>query len=159
MPHDTIIVLDYGSQTAQLIARRVREAGVYSEIFPWDTPEERIMALNPKGFILSGSHFSVYELDAPTLRRYVLDSGLPMFRALRDLWDHNPQGQPLLALSCAIARDPSLRTTAEVILDAPAGSTVTSEMLARAVEQQNPGRLMTSTLAKIGRNTPDIGPT
>ncbi|MBN1310520.1 MAG: glutamine-hydrolyzing GMP synthase [Anaerolineae bacterium] len=78
MTHDTIIVLDYGSQTAQLIARRVREAGVYSEIFPWDTPKEQLLALEPKGFILSGSPFSVYEPGAPTLRRHVLDSGLPV---------------------------------------------------------------------------------
>jgi GMP synthase (glutamine-hydrolysing) len=76
--HDTIIILDYGSQTAQLIARRVREAGVYSEIFPWDTPKEELLALKPKGFILSGSPFSVYETDAPTLRRHVLDTGLPV---------------------------------------------------------------------------------
>jgi GMP synthase (glutamine-hydrolysing) len=75
---DTIIVLDYGSQTAQLIARRVREAGVYSELFPWDAPAERVMALEPRGIILSGSHFSVYEPGAPTLPRYVLDAGLPV---------------------------------------------------------------------------------
>ncbi|MBN1429660.1 MAG: glutamine-hydrolyzing GMP synthase [Anaerolineae bacterium] len=78
MPHDTIVVLDYGSQTAQLIARRVREVGVYSELFPWDVPTERIMALEPKGIILSGSHHSVYEPGAPTLPHYVLDSGLPV---------------------------------------------------------------------------------
>jgi hypothetical protein len=84
---------------------------------------------------------------------YGLDPNMPIFRALRDLWDQDPQGRPLLALSCAMARDPSLRATAKAVLDAPAGSTVTSEMLAKAVEEHNPGRLMASTLAKIGRNT------
>jgi hypothetical protein len=84
---------------------------------------------------------------------YGLDPSMPMFRALRDLWDQDGQGQPLLALSCAIARDPSLRATTKVILDAPAGSIVTSEMLAKAIEEHNSGRLMASTLAKIGRNT------
>ena len=78
MPHDTIVVLDYGSQTAQLIARRVREIGVYSELFPWDTPAERILALQPKGLILSGGPASVYDPGAPTLPPYVLDSGLPV---------------------------------------------------------------------------------
>jgi GMP synthase (glutamine-hydrolysing) len=76
--HDTIVVLDYGSQTAQLIARRVRAAGVYSELFPWDAPAGQVMARSPKGFILSGGPNSVYEPGAPTLPDYVLDSGLPV---------------------------------------------------------------------------------
>ena len=78
MTHDTIIVLDYGSQYTQLIARRVREANVYCEMFSWRTPAERIMKLNPKGFILSGGPNSVYDADAPTLPRYVLESGVPI---------------------------------------------------------------------------------
>ena len=75
---DSIAVLDFGSQYTQLIARRVREAHVYCELFPWDAPEEKTMALKPKGFILSGSPFSVYDDGAPTLSRYVLGSGLPV---------------------------------------------------------------------------------
>ena len=75
---DTIIVLDYGSQYAQLIARRVRELQVYCELFHWNTPPEEILALNPKGYILSGGPASVYEEGAPTLPDYVLDSGLPV---------------------------------------------------------------------------------
>ncbi|MEJ2150823.1 MAG: glutamine-hydrolyzing GMP synthase, partial [Chloroflexota bacterium] len=78
MPHDTIVVLDYGSQTSQLIARRVRAAGVYSELFPWDAPAESVLARHPKGFILSGGPNSVYEPGAPTLPAYVLESGLPV---------------------------------------------------------------------------------
>ena len=78
MPHDTIIVLDYGGQTAQLIARRVREIGVYSEIFAWSTPAEQILAMRPKGLILSGGPSSVYDDGAPALPRYVVDSGLPV---------------------------------------------------------------------------------
>lgn len=76
--HDTIVILDYGSQTAQLIARRIREAQVYCELFPWDTPAEQVMALCPRGFILSGGPASVYEPGAPTLPAYVLESGLPI---------------------------------------------------------------------------------
>ena len=51
---DTILVLDFGSQYTQLIARRVRESNVYSEILPWDIDEEKIKLINPKGIILSG---------------------------------------------------------------------------------------------------------
>ena len=78
MQHDTIIILDYGSQYSQLIARRVREANVFCEMFSWRTPAERIMALNPKGFILSGGPESVYADGAPKLPAYVLESGLPI---------------------------------------------------------------------------------
>ncbi len=79
MTHDTIIVLDFGSQYAQLIARRVREQRVYSELVHWDTPAEQVLARTAvKGFILSGGPASVYEPDAPALPAYVLESGLPV---------------------------------------------------------------------------------
>jgi len=75
---DTIAILDFGSQYAQLIARRVREVQVYSELFPWDADAERVLALNPRGFILSGGPASVYEPGAPQVPAYVLQSGLPV---------------------------------------------------------------------------------
>lgn len=75
---DSIVILDFGSQYTQLIARRVRELHVYSEIFPWDAAAEAVLKLHPKGFILSGSPFSVYEPGAPTLPAYVLESGAPV---------------------------------------------------------------------------------
>jgi len=78
MTHDTIAILDFGSQYSQLIARRVREAHVYCELFPHNTPAERVLSLQPKGFILSGGPASVYEPDAPTLPGYVLASGRPV---------------------------------------------------------------------------------
>jgi GMP synthase (glutamine-hydrolysing) len=78
MPHDTIVILDYGSQYAQLIARRVREANVFCQLLSWRTPAEQVMALRPKGFILSGGPNSVYAPDAPVLPTYVLESGLPV---------------------------------------------------------------------------------
>ncbi len=79
MTHDTIIVLDFGSQYAQLIARRVREQRVYSELLHWDAPAEQALASKSvKGFILSGGPASVYEPGAPTLPAYVLESGLPV---------------------------------------------------------------------------------
>src|SRR5688500_12517589 len=63
--HETVIVLDFGSQYTQLIARRVREAGVYCEILPFNTPIQTIEARQPRGLILSGSPASVYQDDAP----------------------------------------------------------------------------------------------
>lgn len=75
---DSIAILDFGSQYSQLIARRVREAQVYCELFPWDTPAESVQALNPKGFILSGGPASVYAPGAPHIPGYVLASGLPL---------------------------------------------------------------------------------
>lgn len=73
-----IVVLDFGSQTSQLIARRLRDAQIYCQLFPWDTPESEIMALEPKGFILSGGPASVYEAGAPQLPEYVLRYGKPV---------------------------------------------------------------------------------
>jgi GMP synthase (glutamine-hydrolysing) len=75
---ETVVILDYGSQYTQLIARRVRELKVYSEIFPWNTPRNQVMALRPAGFILSGSPNSVYDPGAPSLPPYVLQVGLPV---------------------------------------------------------------------------------
>ncbi len=63
--HETVIILDFGSQYTQLIARRVREAGVYCEILPFNTPIDKILAREPQGLILSGSPSSVYQEGAP----------------------------------------------------------------------------------------------
>jgi GMP synthase (glutamine-hydrolysing) len=76
--NDSIIVLDFGSQYSQLITRRVREVQVYAEMFPWDAPAEQVLALQPKGFILSGGPNSAYEPGAPYVPDYVLQSGLPI---------------------------------------------------------------------------------
>jgi GMP synthase (glutamine-hydrolysing) len=76
--HDTVVVVDFGSQTAQLIVRRVRELNVYSELVPHDAPWEKIASLTPKGIILSGGPKSVYEPGAPQMPAWVLESGLPV---------------------------------------------------------------------------------
>jgi GMP synthase (glutamine-hydrolysing) len=75
---DSLIILDYGSQYTQLIARRLREAQVFCEIFHWQADEAQVIALNPKGFILSGGPNSVYEPNAPVLPDYVLKVGVPV---------------------------------------------------------------------------------
>ncbi|HLF75565.1 MAG TPA: glutamine-hydrolyzing GMP synthase [Anaerolineales bacterium] len=75
---DSIAILDFGSQYAQLIARRVREAQVYCELFPWDAPMEQILSIAPKGFILSGGPRSVYEDGAPYIQGFIFKAGLPV---------------------------------------------------------------------------------
>jgi len=78
MPHNSIAILDFGAQYAQLIARRVRESNVYCELFPWDAPQDKIMSINPKGFILSGGPASAYEPGAPYLQDFIIKTGLPI---------------------------------------------------------------------------------
>ncbi|HVA26002.1 MAG TPA: glutamine-hydrolyzing GMP synthase [Chloroflexota bacterium] len=75
---ETVVVLDFGSQTARLIARRVRECHVYSELLPHDTPWEDIQRRQPKGIILSGSPSSVHDARAPTCDPRVFTGELPV---------------------------------------------------------------------------------
>lgn len=75
---DTIVVLDYGSQYTQLIARRVRELHVYCELLPYDASRDDIVRLAPRGIILSGGPNSVYDADAPTLADFLLDLNVPI---------------------------------------------------------------------------------
>ena len=65
MYFDKILVLDFGSQYTQLIARRIRELKVYSEIFPYNESLDKIKKFNPKGIILSGGPSSVYDENSP----------------------------------------------------------------------------------------------
>ena len=75
---DSILIVDFGSQVTQLIARRVREAGVYSEIAPFNTAAEAFARMQPKGIILSGSPASVLDEGAPQVPQAIWDSGLPV---------------------------------------------------------------------------------
>ncbi|MFT4930113.1 MAG: GMP synthase (glutamine-hydrolyzing), partial [Phenylobacterium sp.] len=78
--HDhRILILDFGSQYTQLIARRVREMGVYCELWAWDVTEEQIKEFNPKGIILSGGPESVTEGNSPRAPEYVFKAGVPVF--------------------------------------------------------------------------------
>jgi len=78
VPHQTILVLDFGSQYTQLIARRLRELSVYSEVVPFNTPLAALQARNPAGVILSGGPSSVHDAGAPTCDPAVLTLGLPV---------------------------------------------------------------------------------
>jgi hypothetical protein len=83
---------------------------------------------------------------------YALDEGILLFRALRDLWAAGPEGQPLLSLLCATARDSILRGTADLILSKQIGEPVTPQMIERATEESFPHRYNAMTLANIGRH-------
>jgi GMP synthase (glutamine-hydrolysing) len=77
-PHDRILILDFGSQVTQLIARRLRESGVYCEIWPYSVSFERIEGFAPKGIILSGGPASVTEGESPRAPQAVFAMGLPV---------------------------------------------------------------------------------
>ncbi|MCI5146379.1 MAG: glutamine-hydrolyzing GMP synthase, partial [Candidatus Electrothrix sp. AR3] len=78
MHSDKIIILDFGSQTTQLIARRIREQKVYSEIHPYTLSLDQLQAMQPSGIILSGSPASVYDHDAPISDPGLFDLGIPV---------------------------------------------------------------------------------
>ena len=75
---DKVLVLDFGSQYTQLIARKVRELGVYSEIFPFDVPFSRIKKEKPKAIIFSGGPSSVYAKEAPLVTEKIFSLGIPV---------------------------------------------------------------------------------
>jgi len=75
---DTILILDFGSQSTQLIGRRIRQLGVFSRIVPGDSPVTAMDFTDVRGIVLSGSPYSVYEQDAPRADKRVYEKGLPM---------------------------------------------------------------------------------
>ena len=75
---DRILILDFGSQYTQLIARRVRELGVYCEVHPWDAGDTAVREFAPKGIILSGGPESVTAADAPAAPTAVWELGVPV---------------------------------------------------------------------------------
>jgi len=75
---EIVIVLDFGGQYNQLIARRVRECSVYCEVLPYDTSLERIKEINPKGIIFTGGPASVYVEDSPTCDKAIFELGIPV---------------------------------------------------------------------------------
>lgn len=78
MKRETVIVIDFGGQYNQLVARRVRECNVYCEIYSYKTDIEQIKAMNPKGIILTGGPNSCYEADSPTYTRELFELGIPV---------------------------------------------------------------------------------
>ena len=78
MKRETVIVLDFGGQYNQLIARRVRECNVYCEIYSYKTDLEKIKAMEPKGIIFTGGPNSVYLEDSPSYAKEIYDLGIPV---------------------------------------------------------------------------------
>src|ERR1043165_8570479 len=76
--NEQIVILDFGSQYMQVIARRIRECSVYSTILRYDTPAAEIAALKPSGLILSGGPASVYAAKAPLPDRAIFNLGIPV---------------------------------------------------------------------------------
>ena len=76
--NEKILILDFGSQVTQLIARRVRESGVYSEIFPYTKWEEGLKKIKPKGIILSGGPASTIDSSSPQVSLEILNSDIPV---------------------------------------------------------------------------------
>ncbi len=78
MKRETVIVLDFGGQYNQLIARRVRECSVYCEIYSYKTDIEKIKEMNPKGIIFTGGPNSAYRPDSPTYSKEIFELGIPI---------------------------------------------------------------------------------
>ena len=78
MKNEEVIVLDFGGQYNQLIARRVRECNVYCEVLPYTTPIEKIKEKNPVGIIFTGGPNSVYEDNAPSCSKEIFELGVPI---------------------------------------------------------------------------------
>ena len=76
--NQTVIVVDFGGQYSQLIARKIRECGVYCEVVPWTEDTDRILGREPIGLVFSGGPSSVYEPNAPTVERRLLEAGIPV---------------------------------------------------------------------------------
>jgi GMP synthase (glutamine-hydrolysing) len=76
--HDKVLIVDFGSQVTQLIARRIREAGVYSEIVPFDRAEQALSEMRPKAVVLSGGPASVVEIDTPRAAQAIFAAGVPV---------------------------------------------------------------------------------
>ena len=78
MNSEVVLVLDFGGQYNQLIARRVRECNVYAEVIPYTTSLEDIKAKNPKGIIFTGGPNSVYKDDSPSYDKAIFEAGIPI---------------------------------------------------------------------------------
>ena len=133
LQHEVVLVVDFGAQYSQLIARRVRECGVYCEIIPYNYSLDKIKAKNPKAIILSGGPNSVYAENTPSVDEGVFELGIPvlgicygdqfMTKALGGVVAHVSSGE-LRQDRCGPGyRDPSvLRSGKEQrVLDEPSG--------------------------------------
>lgn len=142
---------DKGTHTSRTIM--LSELEMVLDIVPRDSKADRYTDAIVEDNLTGKRTLSTRKLTAQRLSElYALDPSTPLFRLLRFYWDEDPESRPLLALLCACARDPLLRSTAPVVLSAPKGSIVQKEAFEQAVEREAPGRFNTSTRDKIARN-------
>lgn len=139
----------HGSRTLMLVELRRLLA-----LLPADAPHEAFRAsVIDDNTLLKGTIGTRNETFRRLRELYALDPAVPLYRALRALWDADPASQPTLALLCALARDPTLRVTAEPVLSAAAGEPVSGELLGGTIRLTWPGRYGARSLINIGRNT------
>ena len=115
-------------------------------------PDDYVLAIKEHNVLLKRTVSTRGESVRRLRELYGLDPDILLFRALRDLWDDDVQAQPLLALLCAVARDPVLRGTADMILSTPIGTPVTPHMISDAANKSFPDQFNPTTLANIGRH-------
>jgi hypothetical protein len=153
--HGSGLVADAGSggaHTSRTIM--LRELTLLLATCPPGTPKQDYVAAILEDNVLSKRSNSTRHRSLRYLRElYVLDPASPVFRTLRDLWCLDPEAQPLLALECALARDPLLRATAPTVLALPEGAPVDAAMLAKSVTERYPNSYSPPVAEKIGRNT------
>ena len=137
MNHQTIIVLDFGGQYNQLIARRVRECGVYCEVKPYTTPLADLLAMKPIGFIFTGGPNSVYLEDAPHVDPALFDAGVPVLGICYgcQLIAHHLGGK-VVAANDATAREKVGSGRVLLALSGGVDSSVVAALLAEAVGPQ-----------------------
>ncbi|MFA5593135.1 MAG: glutamine-hydrolyzing GMP synthase [Micavibrio sp.] len=128
--HDRILILDFGSQVTQLIARRLRESGVYCEIWPFNQADgDRVQAYGPKGIIFSGSPCSVIEADSPKPPAYLYELGLPILGIC--------YGQQVMVHQLGgVVENGETREFGRAYIDVVADSAITGDVWAKGAHEQ-----------------------
>jgi len=109
-------------------------------------------AVLTENVLLKPTESARYESFRRLKQLYGLDQRIIVFRSLRMLWEQNLESQPLLALLCAIARDPLLRATVDAVISMPADTIVTAPFFGQIIDELYPDRLTDKTLASVGQN-------
>lgn len=129
------------------------ELSLLLEQIPSDAGSKDYLTAILEDNVLGKQTYSARKVSAQKLRElYGLDSGLPVFRLLRFFWSLDEQARPTLALLCALARDPLLHLSIDVILQMPLGASFNKQEISQAIAQAAPNRFTANTLSSITRN-------